>query len=128
MEITNIGDYPATHIRVVDKKGEKEIGANILHGTAENASANEESFSLTSIQDTKNDKKYILKGGSGRLILNIDMDELLQEREKRCFLKFKNPFGSEYEQEIELRIEGSKAEPKLIQIDAHCNLNIMGIE
>ena len=107
LNIKNIGDYPATQIEVANDRGEKIENTNVLH----------------SICDS-NDKKYILSGDSGILIICIVLDELFSSRpkEKKYFLNFNNPFGSSYSQEI--TIKSTHPDDKIIQIDAQCNLNI----
>lgn len=104
--IKNIGNAPANNLQIVDSYGQKVLHTNVL----------------TSDED-KNDKRYILEGHSGKIIIIIDISELEKEKRMDYNLSFWNPFGSHYEQKITVR---SSYTDRLIQIDAGCTLDILG--
>lgn len=105
IEIENIGDYPAVKLMVADKNRKKIENSNITHS-----------------RDGVNDSKHILEGDSGYMIMNIKLQELYDKRSLKYYLKFENPFGSLYSQEI--TIESNHTNNKLIQIDAQIILEI----
>lgn len=104
--IKNIGNAPANNLQIVDSYGQKVLHTNVL----------------TSDEDI-NDKRYILEGQSGKIIIVIDIAELEKKKRMDYNLSFWNPFGSHYEQKITVR---SSYTDRLIQIDAGCTLDILG--
>lgn len=104
IDIHNISDYPATNIRVIDELGQKVEKTNILHD----------------LQDI-NDKKYILSGESGILIIIVNMKELTDNKSLHYRLAFQNPFGLGYTQSIDVK---STYQNKIIQIDTQGSLEI----
>lgn len=104
IKIKNIGDYPAVQIMVVDKNGNRLKKSNIVHSDG----------------DT-NDKRYILNGDCGTMIINIEMRELLNKKSLEYYLNFKNPFGLSYSQVIS--VESRHSNNKIIQVDAQCSLH-----
>lgn len=104
MDITNIGNYTATNLCVVDENGNKIEKANVLHSTTE-----------------INDKKYIVNGETGVLIIIIDSKILDNNKRLYYNLSFQNPFGFKYSQKLTVI---NNYDGKLIQIDTDASLNI----
>jgi len=105
IRIKNIGNFPATQIRITDKNGKKIENANVLHSA-----------------DETNDKKFILSGDYGIIIVNIVLENLRREKKNSFHLSFSNPFGSAYSQEIV--VSSPHPDDRMILIDAQCDLNI----
>lgn len=103
--VRNIGDFPATNIRVIDKRGKKIENTNVIHGL-----------------DDNNDKKYILNGEKGILIIIVQLEELTEKKELKYKFAFQNPFGSAYAQSIVVK---STYQNKIIQIDTQGYLETM---
>lgn len=103
IEIENIGECTATNLHIADIKGHKIDNTNILHNI-----------------DGTNDKKYIVKGQSGIVIICVNLSELNAKDQLEYYLTFANPFGNCYSQKI---IVSNQFE-NLIQIDTQSSLNI----
>lgn len=99
--IKNIGNVPATQIFISDENGKKIDGTNVL-----------------SSADGTNDKRYILTNECGRLIISCSLN---LPKEKFYYLRFTNPFGSEYTQKITIYADFYN----VVKIDAQCQLNIL---
>ena len=104
--IKNIGLFPAVDIFIADEHGNKAKDSNTL--------------SCASINET-NDKKYIINGGTGTIVFNVDIDELRKKKSIDYFLKYKNPFGYKYSQKI--AIISRYIDQKIIEIDAQGYFN-----
>lgn len=103
--IKNIGNTPANHLQVVDSSGERIPNTNVLYS-----------------DDGVNDRRYILDGRNGELIIIVDLKELEKAKKLEYILSFWNPFGSHYGQNITVR---STYTDRIIQIDAGCTLEIL---
>ena len=104
--IKNIGLYPAVNLYVGDKSGAKIEDANVMSSASE---------------DEANDKKYIINGDIGTLILIVDINELNENKHLDYYLIFTNPFGYKYSQKI--TVLSRYADHGLIEINAQGTLN-----
>lgn len=109
-DIINIGKFPAVDIRFTDEDGAKIEDTNILHGERQDGN--------TSVE---NDKTYIVNGCKGVAIINIDLNNLNSKKELKYKLKFLNPFGDEFSQNVIISMNNTK---QLIQIDFQCMLEL----
>lgn len=83
--IKNIGLYPAVDIYIGNENGTRMENTNVLSSATD---------------DEANDKKYIINGDTGTLILSVDINELNKNKHLDYFLIFTNPFGYKYSQKI----------------------------
>lgn len=104
--IKNIGLYPAVDIYIGDENGKKIDDSNVL--------------SSPSLDDA-NDKKYIVNGNVGTLIINVDINKLNSNKHLEYYLIFKNPFGCKYSQKV--LVYSRYPDHSLIEINAQGNLN-----
>lgn len=104
LNIKNIGNTPATGIRIEDKNGNQ----------AENTNVSSPNFET-------NTQKHIQSNSSGEILLNICMDNLKREKKIVYNLTFCNPFGAHYQQPVTVSLRSGL----IVYIDVGCCVDII---
>lgn len=104
LTVHNIGNTLATNIRVNDCTGKPAEHTNILIPSCE-----------------VNTKKHIQCDESGEVLINVCMDNLKKKKKLEYFLSFWNPFGSYYQQKIDISLTSNL----IISVNVGCSIDIV---